>query len=164
VLFLECGDLDCCVFAEDGGGSGHRKGRVALASGLALKRLGGLLRPMFLIRLIQSYEPGGYRGSLTASGQRFLQRQRVDRLMVLFFFSGDGEGLVCLVVAAMVVCSSTIVCILLVLCYLYAYQLCIVMFMNTSNVCLWAYILKKIRPLGYPLNIFSSKIIYFFHD
>jgi hypothetical protein len=51
--------------------------------------------------------------------------------MVLFFFSDDGEGLMCLVVAVMVVYSS----ILLVLCCLYAYQLCIVIFMNTSNIC-----------------------------
>jgi hypothetical protein len=63
--------------------------------------------------------------------------------MVLFFFSDDGEGLVCLVVAVMVVYISTIVYILLVLCCLYAYQLCIVMFMNTSNVCLQTYIVKK---------------------
>jgi hypothetical protein len=50
-LFLKCGDLDCYVFAEDGGESGRWKGRVTLASGPTLKRLGGLLRPMFLIRL-----------------------------------------------------------------------------------------------------------------
>jgi hypothetical protein len=50
-LLLECGDLDCYVFMEDGGGSGRLKGGVVLAPDLALKRLGGLLRPMFLIGL-----------------------------------------------------------------------------------------------------------------
>jgi hypothetical protein len=50
-LLLECGDLDCCVFMEDGGGSGRLKGEVALAPGLVLKRFGGLLRPIFLIGL-----------------------------------------------------------------------------------------------------------------
>jgi hypothetical protein len=39
------------VFAEDGGGSGRLKGRVALALDPVLKKLGGLLRPMFLIGL-----------------------------------------------------------------------------------------------------------------
>jgi hypothetical protein len=48
-LLLECGDLDCYVFVEDGGGSGRLKGGVALAPDPALKRLGGLLRPMFLM-------------------------------------------------------------------------------------------------------------------
>jgi hypothetical protein len=50
-LLLECGGLDCCVFVEDGGGSGSLYGGVALALGPTLKRLRGLLRPMFLIRL-----------------------------------------------------------------------------------------------------------------
>jgi hypothetical protein len=50
-LLLECGDLDCYVFVEDGGGSGRLTGGVALASDPALKRLGGLLRPIFLIGL-----------------------------------------------------------------------------------------------------------------
>jgi hypothetical protein len=59
------------------------------------------------------------------------------------FFSDDDEGCVCLIVAAMTVYSSTTVCILLVFCCLYMYQLCIVMFMNTSNVCLRTYIIKK---------------------
>jgi hypothetical protein len=62
----------------------------------------------------------------------------------MLFFSGDGGGHVFLVVAAATVCSSTTVYILLVLCCLYMYQLCIVMFINTSNVCLRAYIVKKI--------------------
>jgi hypothetical protein len=48
-LLLECRDLGCCMFVEDGGGSGRLKGGVALALDPALKRLGGLLRPMFLI-------------------------------------------------------------------------------------------------------------------
>jgi hypothetical protein len=34
---------------EEGGGSGRLKGEVALAPDPVLKRLGGLLRPMFLI-------------------------------------------------------------------------------------------------------------------
>jgi hypothetical protein len=48
-LLLECGDLDYCVFAEDGGGSGRIKDGMALAPGSALKRFRGLLRPMFLL-------------------------------------------------------------------------------------------------------------------
>jgi hypothetical protein len=36
-LFLECGGLDCCVFAEDGEGFSRLKGGVALASDPALK-------------------------------------------------------------------------------------------------------------------------------
>jgi hypothetical protein len=39
------------MFVEDGGGSGRLYDGVALAPGPALKRLGELLRPMFLIRL-----------------------------------------------------------------------------------------------------------------
>jgi hypothetical protein len=35
----------------DGGGSGHLYAGVVLAPVQALKRLGGLLRPMFLIRI-----------------------------------------------------------------------------------------------------------------
>jgi hypothetical protein len=31
-LLLECDNLDCCVFAEDGGGSGRLKGGVAISS------------------------------------------------------------------------------------------------------------------------------------
>jgi hypothetical protein len=50
-LLLECSDLDCYMSVEDGGGSGRLTGGVALALDLALKRLGGLLRPMFLIGL-----------------------------------------------------------------------------------------------------------------
>jgi hypothetical protein len=50
-LLLECGGLDCFLFVEDGGGSGRLKGKVALAPGPALKKLGRLLRPMFLIGL-----------------------------------------------------------------------------------------------------------------
>jgi hypothetical protein len=50
-LLLECSVLDCCVFAEDGGRSGRLKGGVALAPDSALKRLGGLLRSMFLFGL-----------------------------------------------------------------------------------------------------------------
>jgi hypothetical protein len=49
-LLLECGDLDCYVFAKDGGGFGRLKGDMALAPGPGLKRLRGLLQPMFLIR------------------------------------------------------------------------------------------------------------------
>jgi hypothetical protein len=51
-LLLECSGLECCcVFAEDGGRSGRLKGGMALALDPVLKKLGGLLRPMFLIRL-----------------------------------------------------------------------------------------------------------------
>jgi hypothetical protein len=50
-LLLECGGLDCCVFVEDGGGSGRLKGGVALAPDPVLMKLGGLLRPMVLIGL-----------------------------------------------------------------------------------------------------------------
>jgi hypothetical protein len=50
-LFLECGRLDYCMFVEDGGGSGRLKSGVALALDPGLKKLGGHLRPMFLIGL-----------------------------------------------------------------------------------------------------------------
>ena len=50
-LLSECSGVDCCGSAEDGGGSGHLKGGVALALNPVLKRLGGLLRPMFFIGL-----------------------------------------------------------------------------------------------------------------
>jgi hypothetical protein len=50
-LLFVCGDFDYCVFVEDGGGSGCLKGKMALALDPVLKRLGGLLRPMFLIGL-----------------------------------------------------------------------------------------------------------------
>jgi hypothetical protein len=39
------------MFAKDGGGSGRLKSGVALAPDSVLKKLGGLLRPMFLIGL-----------------------------------------------------------------------------------------------------------------
>ena len=77
--------------------------------------------------------------NLTNKG--FLQRQDMDQLQV--FFSGDGEGHGCLVIAAMVVCSSIIACIFLVLCYLYLSQLCIRTIINTSNVCLRMFNVKK---------------------
>jgi hypothetical protein len=48
-LLFECGGLDCCLFVKDGGGSGRLEGKVALSPGPVLKRLGGLLWPMFLI-------------------------------------------------------------------------------------------------------------------
>jgi hypothetical protein len=50
-LLLERDDLDSYMFVKDGGGSGRLKGGVVLAPGPALKRLGGLLRPMFFIGL-----------------------------------------------------------------------------------------------------------------
>jgi hypothetical protein len=50
-MFLECGGLDCYVFAEDGGGSGRLMGGVVLASDPAWKKLGGLLPPMFFVGL-----------------------------------------------------------------------------------------------------------------
>jgi hypothetical protein len=48
-LLLVCGGFDCCMFAKDGGRSGW--GRMALALDSVLKRLGGLLRPIFLTGL-----------------------------------------------------------------------------------------------------------------
>jgi hypothetical protein len=39
------------MFVDDGGASGRLKGRVVLAPDPALKRLGGLLRLIFIIRL-----------------------------------------------------------------------------------------------------------------
>jgi hypothetical protein len=50
-LLVECSGLDYYVFAENGGGSCRIKGGVALALDPVLKKLGGLLRPMFLIGL-----------------------------------------------------------------------------------------------------------------
>jgi hypothetical protein len=57
-LFLECGGFDCCVFAEDGGGSDRLKGGVTLAPDPVLKMLGGLLQSMFLIRLDPALRDG----------------------------------------------------------------------------------------------------------
>jgi hypothetical protein len=50
-LLLVCGGSDCCVFAEDGGGFDCLKGGMALTLDPVLKRLGGLLQPKFLIGL-----------------------------------------------------------------------------------------------------------------
>jgi hypothetical protein len=51
-MLLECDGLECCcVFGEDGGRSGCLKGGMALAPDPVLKKLGGLLRSMFLIGL-----------------------------------------------------------------------------------------------------------------
>jgi hypothetical protein len=69
---------------------------MVLAPDSALKRLGGLLQPIFLIGLDQFYGASGYSGSLTPSGEEFLQRQRVDQLSL--FFSADREGCVYFVV------------------------------------------------------------------
>jgi hypothetical protein len=65
----------------------------------------------------------------------------------VLLFSDNGEGLY-LVVAAMVGYNSTISCILLVLYYLYVYQLCIVMFINISNV--WVYLVTK-STVSFPM-------------
>jgi hypothetical protein len=51
VRLLECGGPNCCMFVKEGGGSGRQKGGVALAPNLVLKKLEGLLRPMFFIGL-----------------------------------------------------------------------------------------------------------------
>jgi hypothetical protein len=75
----------------------------------------------------------------------------VDQLLIIFFSSDDGRR-VFLVVAAATVCSSTTVYILPVLCCLYMYQLCIVMFINISNVCLWACIVKRKRRFSFALH------------
>jgi hypothetical protein len=56
------------VFVEDGGESGRLKGSEALAPDPALKRLGGLLRPMFFIGLDPVLRAGGYHGSLKSLG------------------------------------------------------------------------------------------------
>jgi hypothetical protein len=77
---------------------------------------------------------------------------------VLFFYD-DGGGCVFLVVAVAAVCSSTSIYILFVLCYLYAYQLSIVIFMNTSSACLHAYIVKK-EFLGNILSEFIMFVIF----
>jgi hypothetical protein len=63
----------------------------------------------------------------------FFSAKQWTNFLVLFF-SDIGEGYVCLVVAVMILCSSTTVCILLILCCLYAYQIYTVIFINTSNV------------------------------
>jgi hypothetical protein len=50
-LLLKCGRLDWCVFAEDGGGYGRLKSRMALTPDPVLKKfkkLGELLQAMFL--------------------------------------------------------------------------------------------------------------------
>jgi hypothetical protein len=90
-LLLECGGLDCCLFAEDGGGSGRVKGEVALALGSALKRYRGLLRLMFLIRIDPLLRGRWLPRLVNASWLVFFFNvQRMNRLHV-FFFSGDGQ-------------------------------------------------------------------------
>jgi hypothetical protein len=116
-LLLECGGLDCCVFAEDGGGSGRLYGGVALALGPALKRLRGLLWPMFLIGLDPVLRDWWLSWIVNASWLGVSSTSKSDRLLV-FFFSSNCQGCVCLVVAVMAVCSSTTFYILLVFCYL----------------------------------------------
>jgi hypothetical protein len=69
---LECGELNCCMLAKDGGGFVRLKGGVALALDLVLKKPGVLLRPMFLIGLDPALRDGGYHESLTPLGERFL--------------------------------------------------------------------------------------------
>jgi hypothetical protein len=51
VLLLECGRLDSCMFVEKGGGFSRLKGGVVLTPDPVLKKLGGLLRSMFLMGL-----------------------------------------------------------------------------------------------------------------
>jgi hypothetical protein len=138
-----------CV-CEDGRGSGCLYGGVALAPGPALKRLGGLLRPMFLIGPDPVLQGWWLLRLVNALWLGFLQRQRVDRLLVFFFSDGD-EGCACLIVAVMAVCSSTTVCILLVYYCLYMYQLCIVM--NISNVCPVGVYRKKKSKIITSLNM-----------
>jgi hypothetical protein len=43
------GVWQACAFGEDGGGSGRLRDAVALAPDLVLKKLGGLIRPIFLL-------------------------------------------------------------------------------------------------------------------
>jgi hypothetical protein len=108
---------------------------VALAPGAALKRLGGLLRPMFLIGLDRLTGLGWWLSRLVNAlwlGVSSTERQRVDQLYVSF--SDGDEGCVCLIVTMMTVYSSIIICILFSLCCLYIYQFYIIMFMNRSNV------------------------------
>jgi hypothetical protein len=130
------------VIAGDDGEFGGLKGGVALAPGPALKRLGWLLQPMFLIRIDLVLR--GWWISRLANASWLEVSSGPKTRPVLFFFSGNGEGPVCLVVAAMVVCSITTLYILLVLCCLYPYQHCIVMFTKeVIHIYLRAYIIKK---------------------
>jgi hypothetical protein len=50
-LLLQYGDLGYYVFVKDGGKSGRLKDVVVLAPDRTFKRLGGLLRSMFVIGL-----------------------------------------------------------------------------------------------------------------
>jgi hypothetical protein len=100
----------------------------ALALGLALKRLEGLLRPMFLIGLNLVLR-GWWLSRLVNASWHGISLTSKTGPTTDVFFSDDIEEYVYLAVAVMVVCSITFVCILLVFYCLYAYQFFIIMFM-----------------------------------
>jgi hypothetical protein len=130
-LLLECGDLGCCMFAEDGGGFGCLKGGVALAPNLALKRLGGLLRPMFLIgidpvlrgwwlsRLVNASWLGVSSTSKSGptTGALLLQRQR--RMCVL---DSCGDGSLQRYNYLYPPCFHLLVCVPTLYCHVYEYK------------------------------------------
>jgi hypothetical protein len=148
-LFLECVGLDYCILTEDGGGSGRWRAGWRCPR-IRHWRLGGLLRPMFRIELDLVLQGWWLSWLNNALWIWVSWSQRMYQYLVLVFFI-DGEG-VCLVVAAMAVCNNNTVCNLLLLCFLYTYQLCIIMFI-LSNVCLRAYIIKINYPLFTSINI-----------
>jgi hypothetical protein len=108
------------------------EGRGGVGPGSGAEEAQGLLRLMFLIGLDPVLQGWWLSRLINTLRLGFIQRQRMDQLLVLFF--SYGVGCVFLVVAAAVICITTIICIMFVLCCLYAYQICIIMLMNTSNV------------------------------
>jgi hypothetical protein len=129
---LEGDDLDYCMITEDDGGSSG----VALAWGPTLKRLGELIRPMFLIGLDPILRDRWLSRLANASWLEVSLSPKTGSTTDALLFSGDGEGHACLVLAVMVVWSSTTDHILIVLFCLYLCQLYIIMFMNINNICL----------------------------
>jgi hypothetical protein len=140
-LLLECSGLDCCVFVKDGGRSSRPKGGVALALDPVLKKLGGLFRSMFfirldpvlrgwwLLRLVNASWLGVSSAPMSGStaGAPFLRQRR------RFVLNSYGDGRL----------QQYTSCIFLTFCCLYLYQPCTMILINTSNVCLQAYIVKK---------------------
>jgi hypothetical protein len=131
-LLLECGDIDCCVFAEDGGGSGRLKGGVAMAPGSTLKSLRGLLRPMFLfgldpvswnwwlLRLLNASwleVSSALKSGLTDGALLFLRRRR--RICVL---GSCGCGSLQQFTRPYPSCAMLLVCVPTMCCYVYEYN------------------------------------------
>jgi hypothetical protein len=89
-LLLECGDLDCCVFAEDGGGSDRIKGRCGAGPGFSVEEvhrappddvpfgLDPVLWGWWLLRLVNAtwLEASALKSGLTDGVLLLLRRRR----------------------------------------------------------------------------------------